>query len=130
MAKKRPVITVEGVDDLRRDLRRLKDDDLNAAMKEANQVLAKRVIDKALPMVPVLTGRLRSSVRGLGNLSGAIGKAGGARVPYAAAIHWGWPARNIKGTPFLTTAAQSVEQGALVEYEQQVNRVLDRVRGR
>ena len=34
---------------------------------------------------------------------------GRATVPYAGAIHWGWPARNISAQPFLTDAAKQTE---------------------
>jgi phage gpG-like protein len=111
-----PAVQIDGLRELRSAVRKAQDVEIKAAVKDANVTLAKRVVAKALPNVPVRTGRLRASVRALGNQSGALGKAGGASVPYAAAIHWGWRARHIRPRPFLTDAADSLEQAAVDEY--------------
>lgn len=117
----KPAFTVDGLDELRRDLRKIKDEGLNDAMKKANKTLADEVVAKADP--PVRTGRLRASVRGLGNLAGAVGKAGSAAVPYAAAVHWG-----AGGRPFLTDAAKKVETTAADRYLDEIDRILEAVR--
>ena len=121
----KPTIRVEGLNELRRDLRRIKDQGLNDALKAANKEIADEVISRALPNVPVRTGRLRRSVRGLGNLTGAVGKAGGASVPYAAAVHW-----RKGGRPFLYDAAKTVEQDIEDRYMNRIDRLFDAVRAR
>lgn len=125
-----PTIVVAGLDELRRELRRIADKGLNDALKSANKQIADEVISRALPNVPVRTGRLLASVRASGTLAGAIGKAGNARVPYAAAIHWGRKRGGvIGGRPFLRDAAQQVEQNVADDYLATIDRVLDAVRG-
>lgn len=126
-----PTIVVDGLDELRRELRRIADKGLNDALKAANKEIADEVIARALPRVPVRTGRLRASVRGSGTLAGAVGKAGSARVPYAAAIHWGRKKGGvIEGRPFLTDAAHEVEQHASDTYLAEIDRLLDTVQTR
>lgn len=50
------------------------------------------------------TGRLASTLRAGRGKTKAVVRAGGARVPYAGVVHYGWPARNIHPQPFLVTA--------------------------
>lgn len=47
---------------------------------------------------PRRTGRLQHSVRATASTRGAKIRAGGAQVPYAGPIHWGWPTRHRDGT--------------------------------
>lgn len=122
-----PRLMVEGLKELRRDMRRIANTELNQELRDANKEIAERIISRALPNVPVRSGRLKASVRGLGNLGGAVGKAGGAAVPYAAAIHWGFPKRGIKARPFLKNAADSVEASVVDDYERRINRLLEKV---
>jgi hypothetical protein len=127
----RPSVQVEGLNELRREIRRIADADLKTELVEANKQLAAEVIRRAMPNVPVLTGRLAGSVRGLGNFSGAVGKAGGARVPYAATIHWGRIQRGaVRGRPFLRDAAAALEADIEDRYLSHIDRLLDRVRAR
>lgn len=131
MARAAVGVTVVGLDDLRRALRQVKDKGLNDALKKANKTVADEVIAKALPKVPVRLGRLRASVRGSGTLAGAIGKAGSAAVPYAAAIHWGRKQGGfIQARPFLQDAAKQVEQDVADRYMDELDRILDALRHR
>lgn len=116
-------IEVEGLDELRRDLKRIGDQGLKDALKAANLRLATDVVAKALPNVPVRTGRLKSTVRGLGNVTGAIGKVGGAAVPYAAVVHW-----RPGGRPFLTDAAATIESSVADRYLDEIDQLFDAVR--
>lgn len=125
-----PAVRVEGLDELRRELRRVKDSELNDAMKQIHQDLAREVIQRAQPNVPVKSGALRASLRGAGTVRDAIGRVGKASVPYAAPIHWGWKARNIEPRPFLTDAAEALERDIVDRYDRQVADMLDRVIGR
>jgi len=121
-------IVFDGFDELRRDLRRIADKDLQDEMVAANKELAADVVAQALPNVPVRTGRLRQSVRGLGNKSGAVGKAGGAAVPYAAAIHWGRRQGGvIAARPFLWAAGKQIEASVEERYRARVEAVLKAV---
>lgn len=118
-------LRVEGIDELRRAIRKAEDDGLKRALVAANKDLARAVIEKALPRVPVRTGTLKRSVRGLGNASGAVGKAGGAAVPYAAAIHWGRKNGGVvKARPFLHDAAKDIERDVEDAYLDEIDRIL------
>lgn len=126
-------VNVEGLDELRRVLRRVGNKELQATLKAAHQAAARVVVLKALPHVPARSGRLRTSVRALGSQKSGRALAGGARVPYAAAIHWGRKEGNvgsppgnhrgrnvIVGRPFLRNAADDslsdIEAAVLGEY--------------
>ena len=118
-------LKVEGIDELRRAIRKASDEGMKKALVAANKDLAKAIIDKALLKAPVRTGALKESVRGLGNASGAVGKAGGAKVPYAAAIHWGRKSRGlVRGRPFLHDAAKAIERDVEDAYLAEIDRIL------
>src|SRR5690606_32966995 len=51
---------------------------------------------------PIDSGRLSADIRSGRGKTKAVVRAGGARVPYAGVIHYGWPARGITPQPFLT----------------------------
>lgn len=138
-----PTVQVEGVDELRAAIRAIKDKELAGQLKDSNKSAAQIVVDRALPNVPVRSGRLRSSVRALGSQRSGQAKAGKANVPYAAAIHWGRRAGNvgrppgnrtgaspIGGRPFLWDAAQAVESQVAEQYERDIDRLMDAIRSR
>lgn len=128
MAK--PGIQVDGLDDLRKELRRVKDKELDAEMKAIHKQLADEVADRARPKVPVRSGALRDSLRTTGTVRDAIGRVGRTSVPYAAVIHWGSPKRGIRSRPFLTDAAAAMERDITDRYDQQVAEMLNKVVGR
>lgn len=122
-----PAIHADGLDKLRRELRRVKDAELDGAMKELHGDLAEEIVEHAVPKVPVLEGHLRDDVRASGTVRDAIGRVGGKSVPYAPPIHWGWEARGIDPTPFLQDAAAELEPGISDRYDAAVARMLNRV---
>lgn len=124
------VIHVEGLDRLRRELRRVKDRELDQEMKAIHAGLAREIVQRAEPNVPVRTGALKASLRSAGTVRDAIGRVGKASVPYAGPIHYGWRARNIPRRPFLTNAAEALERDITDRYDQEVARMLDKVVGR
>lgn len=113
-----------GLAELQRELRQVKDKDLDKELKAIHEALAKEVVAKALPNVPVKSGALKKSVRAAGTKKDAIGRAGKASVPYAPIVHWK------HGPLFLTDAAGRIEQNITERYDQQVAAMLDRVVGR
>ncbi len=125
-------VKVTGLKELRAALRKI-DRGLAKEMTKAHKDLADEIVARALPNVPVRTGRLKASVRGGGTARQAIGRAGGAKVPYAAAIHWGVGPRpglrgphNIPRRPFLTDAAARVEPQVVGRYATTVQDLIDR----
>lgn len=131
-----PAIRIEGLREVRKQLKDLNDKVGKDMLKDANTQLAEKVIALAVPQVPTRTGHLRASLRGAGTVTAALGKAGSAAVPYAAAIHWGTGARagqrgphNIKARPFLSDALRRLEPNAADEYAEQLDRLIKRLKG-
>lgn len=119
-----PAIQVEGLDSLRRELRAVKDRELDKEMKAIHKDLAEQVVRRALPHVPVVTGALKRSVRAAGTVRDAVGRAGKKSVPYAAVVHWHY------GPPFLRDAAEKVERDVVDQYDRAVAQMLDKTIGR
>ena len=94
MAK--PVVNIEGLDKLRRALRKTGDnlDDLKAA----HQAAAGMVLRLALFRLPQRSGRLKASLRVGKGAASSLVREGRASVPYAGPVEFGgWP----KGRPFV-----------------------------
>lgn len=120
-----PSIQVEGARELRAALKRAADDmaDLKAANHDAAQIVA----DEAKSIVPQLTGRLSGTIRANTAKATAIVKAGGAGIPYAGVIHFGWPGHNIEPQPFLYDALDHRRDDVIAAYEKAIQPVIDRV---
>lgn len=82
-------LEVIGLENLRKQIARAQDAGMKKSLRDANKSAAQVVVKRALPLVPVKTGRLRSSVRALGSQAKANVRAGNTSVRYAAAVHWG-----------------------------------------
>lgn len=116
---------------LRRALREIGDKGLKKTLAGANKSAAQVVVDEALPHVPVRSGRLKAAVRALGSQKEGSAVAGNARVPYAAAIHWGRKRGGvIEGRPFLSTAAEVAEAKAADVYLEAIDGLLDDINRR
>lgn len=63
--------------------------------------------------IPKRSGRLRDSARGNRAKGKAIVTVGGARVPYARAIQYGWPAHHIKPARFVERTDDVMETRAV-----------------
>ena len=113
-------ITVE-VDDtaFRRALRKVEGgvDDLTAENTDG----AKIVADEARTLVPVRSGRLKSSIRSSGQARQGAILVGSATVPYAGPIHFGWRAHNIAPQPFLYDAADARRDEVLERFHDGVD---------
>jgi hypothetical protein len=98
------VAEVEGLRQLIRDLQILgvEVDDI----KDVFADFASQGARLAAGMAPKRSGRLAASIRGNRAKSRATVSAGSARVPYAGAINYGWPKRNIRGSQFMQKADQ------------------------
>lgn len=120
-------IQVDGARQLRASLKKAGHD--VTELHEAHQAAARIVSAAGQAKAPKASGRLAGSTRGSGTKTAAIVRAGGARVPYAGPIHFGWPARNIAPNPFLTEAAQDTEPAWVALYETAVERVLRTIQG-
>jgi len=119
-----PVARVEGLRELKASMRRAGVD--MADLKAATAKAAATVADAARPRAPVRTGRLAGSIKGNRAVNRAVV---GSRLVYGGPIHWGWPARHIQADPFIVDAAQATEPQWVGGYLQEVQHILDRVKG-
>jgi carbon monoxide dehydrogenase subunit G len=85
-------------------------------LKTANAAISSKVAQSAVATTPKLTGRLASTVKGNRAVQRVQIKAGGARVPYAGVIEYGWPARNIEAQPYLRRAAWTNKDYVIQQY--------------
>lgn len=120
-------VSVQGAGRLRATLRKAGHD--LADLKAAHAAAALIAQHAATGLTPVLTGKLRASVRSSGTKTAAVLRAGGAAVPYAAPIHWGWPRRGIAPSLFLSRGAQDSETQWLPVYQAAVDHALDQIKG-
>lgn len=95
-------------------------------LKDAMGAVAAEAATTMQGFVPTRTGRLRGSVRGNRAKGKAIVTAGTARVPYAGAVQYGWPRRNIKPARYVerTDAVMDDRAAAILEagWEEIANR--------
>lgn len=105
--------------------------DIDPAVKDEVKALnrwgAEQVVPVAQGLVPRRDGDLAGSIRAGATQRSGVVRAGKAAVPYAGPIHFGWPARNIRPQPFLWDALDQRRDAIFREYEQRLNRVVDRV---
>lgn len=125
-------VKIEGMRNLRRTLKQAGDD--LTELKEVNKAAAEIAATRAKGWAPIVSGQLAATVRSSGTKTAGIVRAGNNRksstgVPYAAPIHWGWPARNIKANPFLSYSAQDTEPRWLKLYENYIDKTLGKIRG-
>lgn len=137
------VLRVEGEKELRRQLREIGNPENTKELRAAHRAAADVVVRRAVPKVPVRSGRLRQSVRALAGQRDAKVNAGSARVPHAGAVHFGRKRGNVgsppgnhpganpmQGTPFLFDARDEAMRTGEVEsaYAAAMERLLDKIR--
>lgn len=91
-------------------------------MKQLMHDIGMLVVNASLP--PVLTGRLKASIRAGRGKTKAVVRAGGSNVPYAPVIHYGWRTRNIEPQPFLLNALQKERGDVFIKLEQGIDDIL------
>lgn len=90
---------------LNKAIRELKD--LGVPAKEVAQAgfeAGQLVANEARSLVPVRSGALKNSIRVGKQQRRVLVRAGGAKVPYANPIHWGWFKRGIAPNEFFGRA--------------------------
>lgn len=125
-------VRVEGLDDVRRKIRRMEQGlDQDAAkgdLKRMNLEAAEIVAGVATSLVPVRAGTLRQTIRAAGAQKSGRVRAGFARVPYAGPIHFGWPQRNISPQPFLYDALDRRRNEVFDAYERNMSEIVKKYR--
>lgn len=122
-----PQVKVEGLARLSRTLKQCAGDVQD--LKDAHQRAGAIVADTARGNAPRRSGALANSIRSARQAKRARIMAGGARVPYAAVIHFGWPAHGIEANPFISEAAQQTESRWLDAYLDDVKAAVAKVKG-
>jgi HK97 gp10 family phage protein len=119
-------VKVEGLREFNRALRKLPPE-YKTEQKAIHKKVAEPVARAAEPRAPRKSGRLAASIRAQGTQREGRVAAGGASVPYAGPIHFGWSARNIEPQPFLTDALHAEEATVVDIYVEETDRLIDRV---
>jgi hypothetical protein len=138
-------IYADGLGDLFKSLEAVGAD--KAEIASANRDAAETLVKAALPKVPVLSGRLRTTLRPATDrtLKGAaVASAGrGGAKSYAAPIHWGWARvgashkgkltpngagafRNIEPQPFFSEALGYTYQEILDNYNRNMQQLINK----
>ena len=120
-----PTFEVEGLNKLLRALEKL-DDEAKDAFKEAGLRVGRLVAERGRQEAPVRSGALQRTIRPAATRRGAKVRAGGARVPYAGPIHFGWRRRNIQPNQFLYRAVDKSVDEALDMYLEDIYKIWNR----
>lgn len=91
-------------------------------MKDLMHSIGMLVVNAAAP--PHLSGALAGSLRAGRGKTKAVVRAGGARVPYAGVVHYGWPARGIAPNPFILNALQAQRSNVLGKLDDGIEELL------
>jgi len=120
-------IRIEGLDELRRGLRRM-DAGATRALRVALNDAAQLVVDDARPKVPRLTGRAAASLRVASTQSSVRVRGGGARVPYYPWLDFGGSVGRGKGSKraFFKAGRYLWHSFAELSGSGEIQRVLDR----
>lgn len=117
-------VKVEGLAKLARELKAIGtglDKELRAVGKDAAELVA----DETQSRAPVLTGRLRNSVK-----AGVAGNTAfvktGASLPYAKPIVFGWRRHNISPNPFPYEALDARRQEVIDRYSKGVHDLVEK----
>lgn len=93
-------------------------------IKDVFAEIAKDGAEVASSFAPVKSGALQDTIRGNRAKNKAVITAGRARVAYAGAINYGWPARNIAPAMFLQKADEVMADRAPQMLEEGIARLI------
>jgi len=115
-------IQVSGLTELKKNLKDLQFD--FTELKDANFKIGKIVADRAATLAPRRTGALANSIKPKADKTKVVITAGGANVPYAGVIEYGWKKRNIRPQPYIMKAAGELRQQIIEQYKNNINAVI------
>lgn len=119
-------VKVEGLSLLQRRLKVL-DETAPKAIKALNRESAEVALPFIRELVPVQSGDLLGTVRAGATARSGYVRAGSSAVPYAPPIHWGWPARDIVASLFLTRGLGAAEPTIVAGWRKGVLELVDEV---
>lgn len=100
-------IRIEGLKELRRELRRL-DGNWPKSLRETNREAAKVAVPSVQSLAPKRSGTLAGSVRALASQTRSQLAVGtNVRVPYAGPINFGWPGHGIEPQEFIYSGIEA-----------------------
>ncbi|MFE5621725.1 hypothetical protein ACFQ8S_06885 [Streptomyces virginiae] len=123
---------MDGLREFQRNVRALRSKELNNAVRAANKASAEVLLPQAVHESPdgkrdaksskkYRPGKLDKSIKIQASAKSAVIKAGSAsRVPYAAAIHFGYRKRNIRPNRFLFRAMARKSDVVAATYERRI----------
>lgn len=117
-------VQVKGLNEALRALKAF-GDDMND-LKDANQELGSTIASRASALAPKRSGALAGSIRANRAQKKVQIKAGGAAVPYAGVIEYGWAARGIRPQSYLRRAAFSNKDYIATKYEENIQRSIQK----
>lgn len=123
----RTMVRVDGARALRATMKAAGED--MSDLKDVNARTAAKVSAVAVRQTPSRTGALAATVRPSGTKTAAIVRAGKGAVRYAAVIEFGWPGHHIAAQPYVTSAAQDTEPEWTSYYQQEIEKIIDRIKG-
>jgi len=94
-------------------------------IKDVFADIAKEGAEVASSFAPVKSGDLQNTIRGNRAKNKAVITAGRARVPYAGAINYGWPSRNIAPAAFLQKADEEMAGRSLKMLEEGIDKLIE-----
>ena len=114
-----------------------------SVIKDAGYQAGLLLVARALPLVPVKTGRLKANVVPMRLLYGGGAQVAGSKVPYANPIHWGWAVVGpkhkgkrkvgtyvgIKPQPFFSEALGYTKEEILKTYDRLMQEYIDKLPG-
>jgi hypothetical protein len=114
-----------------------------SVIKDAGYQAGLILVARALPLVPVKTGRLKANVVPLRLVFGGGAEVAGRKVPYANPIHWGWAVvsykhkgtlkpgtyRGIKPQPFFSEALGYTKEEIFKTYDRLMQEYIDKLPG-
>jgi carbon monoxide dehydrogenase subunit G len=115
-------VKVDGLNKLTRDLVKLGADVED--LKDGMAKIADEGAKLASSLAPHRKGALAGTIRGNRAKAKAIVTAGRARVKYAGAINYGWPARGIKANKFMQRADEQLQPKAVEMLETAVQEAI------
>lgn len=95
-------------------------------LKDAFSTIAREAAAVIARTAPRVSGRLAGGVRGNRAKSKAVVAAGGAAVPYAGAINYGWRSRNIKPAHYMQSADTQYAPIAVRRLEEEIDHQIRR----
>ncbi len=121
-------VRITGLNSTVRQLKAVEKDSV-VEVKQLNLATARIVAADAVGRAPVMSGKLAASIRMRATATSGSVVAGGAAIPYAPPIHWGWPDHNISPQPFMYEALDARRPDVLAAYERGIKIITERVHG-